>query len=84
MESGHADGARGDADWVFVQCYAPDGTYVYAAWFPVLGPEVEIGPLWATTWPPGPASCVATQGYVTRDGFGKWTPHADTTFNVMY
>src|SRR5512139_2735982 len=39
-------------NYVFVQCYAADGTYVYAAWADVVGAEADIGPLRATTWPP--------------------------------
>src|SRR5512144_39874 len=35
-------------NYVFVQCYAADGTYVYAAWFDVVGTQADIGPLWAT------------------------------------
>jgi hypothetical protein len=71
-------------DYVFVQCYTPDGTYVYAAWFDVIGTEALIGPLWATTWPAGRADCRATLGYFMRDGWGRWKPLAETGFNVTY
>lgn len=71
--------------YVYVQCYAPDfnGTYVYAAFFPVdANKQAQIGPLWSTLWPQGPASCQATEGSFTRNGFGKWDPVATTTFMV--
>jgi hypothetical protein len=71
--------------YVYVQCYAPEfgGTYVYAAFFPVdANKQAQVGPLWSTLWPQGPASCQAQEGSFTRNGFGKWDPVATTTFMV--
>jgi hypothetical protein len=71
--------------YVYVQCYAPDfnGAYVYAAFFPAdANKQAQIGPLWSTVWPQGPAQCQAQEGAFTRNGFGKWDPVATTTFNV--
>lgn len=74
---------RTDAE-VFTQCYTPtlDGTYVYAAFSPVVGGQSQLGPLWATTWARSDATCTAQLGYVTRDGWGRWTVLASTTFMV--
>jgi hypothetical protein len=75
----------GGAVYAYVQCYAPDfgGEYVYAAFFPAdANNQAQIGPLWSTLWPQGDAACQAQEGYFTRDGFGKWTVVATTTFHV--
>lgn len=69
-----------EGNYVFVQCYNPD--YVYAAYFAVEGNEAVLGPLSSTLWTSGPANCVATEGYFTKMGFGKWVVIAQTTFNV--
>jgi hypothetical protein len=67
--------------YVFVQCYNPE--YVYAAYFLVdAGGYATLGPLHASTWPNSAARCTASEGYFTRDGFGKWVEYASTTFNV--
>lgn len=74
----------GGADtYVFVQCYAPNGDYVYAAYFATdASNRAEIGPLSSPLWLGGGASCKAQEGYFTRNGFGRWVSLATTTFNV--
>ena len=73
----------GSDTYVFVQCYTPDGRYVYAAYFPVdASNHAQLGPLWSTLWSRGDASCKAQEGYFTRNGFGRWESLATTTFQV--
>lgn len=76
----------GGADvYVFVRCYTPDldGAYVYAAYFPVGADQTAvIGPLASSKWTRGAASCIAEEGYFTRNGFGRWVIEASDRFNV--
>lgn len=67
-------------NYVFVQCYNP--SYVYAAYFIVDDGHAVIGPLASSLWTQGSASCLATEGYFTKNGFGKWVPIAQTAFMV--
>ncbi len=69
--------------YVFVQCYAADGAYVYAAYSPVSAEKTaSIGPLTSPVWAGGGANCTAQEGYFTRNGFGKWVVSAATEFTV--
>jgi hypothetical protein len=76
----------GGADvYVFVRCYTPDldGAYVYAAYFPVGADQTAvIGPLASSLWTSGGASCIAEEGYFTRNGFGRWVLQASDHFSV--
>jgi hypothetical protein len=72
----------GDDVYVFAQCWLLDGTYVYAAYFPVRDGQAAVGPLAATTWANADANCTAQEGYFTRNGFGKWVTLAGDTFDV--
>lgn len=67
--------------YVFGQCYVGD-EYVWAKYHDVVGNSSEVGPLDSRLWPNGDAECVATLGYFTRNGFGKWVPLATDTFHV--
>lgn len=70
-----------EGNYVLVQCYNPD--YVYAAYFAVdENNQALLGPLTSSLWTSGPANCVATEGYFTKMGWGKWVVIAQTTFNV--
>jgi hypothetical protein len=71
--------------YVRVRCYAPSfgGTLVYGRFFDVDSENhATIGPLASSLWTSGGASCNAQEGYVTRDGFGKWVVLASTNFTV--
>ncbi len=72
----------GDKVYVFAQCWLLDGTYVFAAYYPVVNGQASIGPLAATTWPNAAANCTAQEGYFMRDGFGKWVMLAKDEFSV--
>jgi len=61
----------GEDVYVSARCWLLDGTYVFAAFYPVLDGQASIGPLEATTWPDAPAHCTAEEGYFTRNDFGK-------------
>jgi hypothetical protein len=73
----------GDNVHVLVKCYTADGSFVYAANFPMdTNKNANIGPLWSTLWSNSSAECLAEEGYYTRNGFGEWTVVASTTVNV--
>jgi hypothetical protein len=76
----------GGADvYVRLRCYAPDlgGAFVYGRYFPVdSSHQATLGPLASTLWTSGGATCIAEEGYFTRNGLGKWVISATTTFAV--
>jgi hypothetical protein len=72
----------GEDVYVSARCWLLDGTYVFAAFYPVLDGQASIGPLEATTWPDAPAHCTAEEGYFTRNDFGKWVILATDAFEV--
>jgi hypothetical protein len=72
----------GENVYVFAQCWLQDGTYVFAAYYPVIGGQASVGPLKATTWPNAAANCTAKEGYFMRDGWGKWVTLAEDAFSV--
>ena len=68
--------------YVSARCWLLDGTYVFAAFYPVVDGQASIGPLAATTWPNAFAHCTAEEGYFTRNGFGKCVILATDAFEV--
>lgn len=76
----------GSDTYVRLRCYAPDlgGAFVYGRYFAVDSANHAIlGPLASTLWTSGRASCIAEEGYFTRNGLGKWVILATTTFAVQ-
>lgn len=79
---------------VYIECFKPsfDGQKIFAAFYDVVNGSATVGPFYADgrnsnggvpLWgSPEKADCKATVGYVTRDGWGKWTALGSTTFVV--
>jgi hypothetical protein len=72
----------GDGAYVLARCWLTDGTYVFAAYYPVVDNKAAVGPLAATTWRNARATCIGEEGYFMRDGWGKWVTLATDTFEV--
>ena len=71
--------------YVRVRCWAPDlgGAFVYGRYFAVdSSNQATLGPLASTLWTDGAATCIAEEGYFTRNGLGKWVVNATMTFSV--
>jgi len=62
-------------------CYL-DGKPVYTGLYPVVDGQATTGVLSSVLWPRSAADCTAELGYVSRDGMGRWTVTASTTFTV--
>lgn len=72
----------GDGVYVLARCWLIDGTYVFAAYYPVVDNTATLGPLAATTWSNARATCIGEEGYFKREGWGKWVKLATDTFEV--
>jgi hypothetical protein len=72
-------------NYVFAQCWALDGEYLYAAFFPIVDGTSVLGPFkTGSTWTTSEsANCKATISFFRRDGFGKRVDLATTNFNVI-
>ena len=69
-------------DYILVQCYTPNGDYVYSEWAVIIKGVADIGPLLSAQWRGGSATCVASLGCYARRGWGKWQLHAQSKFEV--
>ncbi len=72
----------GSRTYVLVQCYTPDGAYVYAAFFGVdADNRATVGPLTSSLWPSGAGDCTAQEGTFAKNG--RWQVAASTSFSVQ-
>jgi len=71
-------------NYVYAQCWALDGTYLYAAVFPIVERDSVLGPFWTgSTWTtPAPANCLASVVYWEDGGWGLMVSVVSAEFFV--
>lgn len=73
----------GNAEYVYVQCWAPDlaGEYVFAAYYEIVDGSAVVGPFaTGSTWSTSrPADCRAEAGFFKAQGFGDWKRVTNST-----